>query len=351
MKLLVTGGAGFIGSNFLRLLVPLHPEHLFINADKLTYAANLRDLAGIAALPNYRFERVDIADREALRSLFARYHPHWIIHFAAETHVDRSIVRPDDFVRSNVIGTFNLLESCREFWKGGEDHLFHHVSTDEVYGSNGAEEYFTETSAYNPTSPYSASKAASDHLVRAYARTYGLPAKVTNCSNNYGPGQFPEKLIPLMIINAIEGEPMPVYGDGRNERDWLYVDDHCEALWLVATQGRIGETYNISGNAVMTNVEAVRAISRIIAEVTGREATEVGKLIRFVTDRPGHDLRYALDCTKIRNELGWSPRESFETGLRKTVKWYVENPEWIENARSREYQRWIEQNYASRKAR
>lgn len=351
MKILVTGGAGFIGSNFLLRFAPAHPEYLFVNADKLTYAANLQNLAGIATLPNYKLERTDIVDRDAVRSLFLRYRPDWVIHLAAETHVDRSILGPAPFIQSNIVGTFNLLEACREFWENGENHLFHHVSTDEVYGPAGPGGCFTEASPNSPTSPYAASKASSDHLVRAYYKTYRLPVKISNCSNNYGPRQFPEKLIPLMILNATEGKPLPVYGNGQNERDWLYVEDHCEALWRVATEGKPGETYNIAGNCLKTNLEVVRTISQMVAEATGRAADEAERLIAFVSDRPGHDLRYALDCTRIQNELGWTPRESFETGLRKTVEWYLGNMEWVDSVRSGEYWNWIGRNYVQRKAR
>lgn len=333
MKILVTGGAGFIGSNFLRVFVPKYKEHTFINLDKLTYAANLSNLKNIDQEENYRFERADIADYDSVQEIFKRYNPDIVVHFAAESHVDRSIVGPADFIRTNIVGTFNLLEACRTHWKDAGGKLFHHVSTDEVYGSLGEAGYFTEESRYDPSSPYSASKASSDHLVRAYHRTYGLPVKITNCSNNYGPYQFPEKLIPLMILNAIEGKPLPVYGQGQNVRDWLYVEDHCHAIWLVIHKGRVGETYNIGGNNEWKNIDIVHKICEILGEELGKDPTQFKQLVTFVADRPGHDLRYALDSTKIRRELGWKPCETFETGLRKTVKWYLENKWWWEQLR------------------
>ena len=330
MKILVTGGAGFIGSNFLRVFVPKYKEHTFINLDKLTYAANLSNLKNIDQEENYCFERADIADYDSVQEIFKRYNPDIVVHFAAESHVDRSIVGPADFIRTNIVGTFNLLEACRTHWKDAGGKLFHHVSTDEVYGSLGEAGYFTEESRYDPSSPYSASKASSDHLVRAYCRTYGLPVKITNCSNNYGPYQFPEKLIPLMILNAIEGKPLPVYGQGQNVRDWLYVEDHCHAIWLVIQKGRVGETYNIGGNNEWKNIDIVHKICDFLGEELGKDPTQFKQLVTFVADRPGHDLRYALDSTKIRRELGWKPCETFETGLRKTVKWYLENKWWWE---------------------
>ena len=341
---LVTGGAGFIGSSFLNLFVARDPDIQFVNVDKLTYAANPLNLAKIDALPNYAFERADIADGPTIRAIFDKYQPDWVIHFAAESHVDRSIVSPGDFIQTNVVGTFQLLEAARQTWSSFEGKVFHHVSTDEVYGSLGATGKFLETTPYDPSSPYSSSKAASDHIVRAYGRTYGLPIKVTNCSNNYGPLQFPEKLVPLMILNAAQGLSLPVYGKGDNVRDWLYVDDHAEAIWLVASQGRIGETYNVGGDNERTNLEVVTGIASRVAEATGRVASE----IKFVTDRPGHDHRYAIDFTKINRELGWRPKETFETGLAKTVDWYLANTEWVESIRTGAYRDWIDQNYASR---
>jgi dTDP-glucose 4,6-dehydratase len=347
MDIVVTGGAGFIGSNFLNLLVPRHPEHRFINVDKLTYAANLRNLSAIDARPNYLLERVDIADRQAVRELFERVKPQLVVHFAAESHVDRSIHAPDSFIETNINGTFNLLEAFRALPKG-HGQLFHHVSTDEVYGSLGPTGLFTEQTAYDPSSPYSASKASSDHLVRAYHRTYGLPTKITNCSNNYGPYQFPEKLIPLILLSAAEGKPLPVYGQGTNVRDWLYVDDHCEAIWTVIHKGRIGETYNIGGRSEKKNLDVVHALCDLVAEAKGMPSAQLRALVRFVEDRPGHDLRYAIDPGKIAAECGWAPRETFESGLRKTVRWYLDNDAWVAGIRSGEYRAWIERNYGAR---
>jgi dTDP-glucose 4,6-dehydratase len=347
MNILVTGGAGFIGANFLNLLVPRHPEHTFVNVDALTYAANLKSLEPIANAKNYAFERVDIADFDAVQAVFAKHKPELVVHFAAESHVDRSIKGPRAFVRANVEGTFNLLEACREAWLPGQG-LFHHVSTDEVYGSLGDSGYFTEETRYDPSSPYSATKAASDHLVRAYARTFKLDTKVTNCSNNYGPLQFPEKLIPLIISNIVDRKPLPVYGKGENVRDWLYVGDHCEAIWTVIQAGKVGETYNVGGHNEKKNIDVVHELIRIVAEETGASANELQKLITYVTDRPGHDARYAIDATKLSRELGWTPKETFETGMRKTVRWYLDNKQWVEEVRSGDYRKWIEQNYGSR---
>jgi dTDP-glucose 4,6-dehydratase len=347
MKILVTGGAGFIGANFLNLLVPRHPEHQFVNLDALTYAANLGSLAELTGRPNYTFVRADLVDFEAVRAVFAQHAPDVVIHFAAESHVDRSIAGPRPFLRTNVEGTFNLLEACRERWRPGEG-LLHHVSTDEVYGSLGAAGLFTEETRYDPSSPYSASKAASDHLVRAWGRTFGVPVKVTNCSNNYGPLQFPEKLIPLMIQNLLERKPLPVYGKGENVRDWLFVTDHCEAIWTVVHKGRVGETYNIGGGSEQRNIDVVKQLCTIVAEETGTREAELTALVTYVKDRPGHDLRYAIDATKIERELGWRPQETFATGLRKTVRWYLANQPWVASVRTGEYRRWIEQNYGSR---
>ncbi|MCX7922953.1 MAG: dTDP-glucose 4,6-dehydratase [Clostridia bacterium] len=345
----VTGGAGFIGSNFLKTFVPRHSEHTFVNVDCLTYSANLMNLEDIQDCDNYRFEGVDITDYEALEGLFQKYSPDVIVHFAAESHVDRSIVSPRRFIETNIIGTFNLLELARHYWKDDyQNKLFHHVSTDEVYGSLGKEGYFEETTPYDPSSPYSSSKASSDHLVRAYGRTYGLQFTLTNCSNNYGPYQFPEKLIPLMIRNILSGKPLPVYGKGENVRDWLYVVDHCEAIWTVMEKGERGESYNIGGNNERTNMEVINALCHIVSEITGKEVEDYLGLIKFVEDRPGHDLRYAINASKMRNELGWEPKETFESGMRKTVKWYVDNQEWVESVCSGEYQKWIEKNYKNR---
>jgi dTDP-glucose 4,6-dehydratase len=348
MKILVTGGAGFIGSNFLQLFVPRYPEHLFINLDKLTYAANLSSLGEVSRLPNYAFARVDIADASAVLAVFQQYTPELVIHFAAESHVDRSIFGPAEFIQTNIVGTFNLLEACRTTWTPMTRGLFQHVSTDEVYGSLGDSGLFTEETRYDPSSPYSASKAASDHLVRAYHRTFGLPVKLTNCSNNYGPRQFPEKLIPLMVLNALAGKPLPIYGAGHNVRDWLYVEDHCEAIWRVIERGRIGETYNIGGNSEKANIDVVRAICQVLAEETGHAAQEFENLMTFVPDRPGHDLRYAMDTTRICTELGWEPKENFASGLRKTVRWYLDNRTWVDQVQTGEYRRWLEVNYDAR---
>ncbi|HTZ18065.1 MAG TPA: dTDP-glucose 4,6-dehydratase [Dissulfurispiraceae bacterium] len=346
--IIVTGGAGFIGSNLLTLLVPRYPEYIFVNLDKLTYAANPGSLEAVRHLRNYIFEKGDISDSAAVREIFRKYGPDIVIHLAAESHVDRSIVDPSAFITTNIVGTFNLLEACKEKIKGGGDCLFHHVSTDEVYGSLGETGLFTEETKYDPSSPYSASKASSDHLVMAYHRTYGIPVKTTNCSNNYGPRQFPEKLIPLMILNALDGKPLPVYGKGNNVRDWLYVGDHCEAIWQVIERGRIGETYNIGGNSERRNIEVVQLLCDIISSETERSREELAGLITFVADRPGHDLRYAIDTSKIRRELGWEPKETFETGLAKTVRWYLSNSEWVERIRTGEYRDWIEKNYGGR---
>ena len=346
VKILVTGGAGFIGSSFLLSLVPRHPEHDFLNVDKLTYAANPRSLLSLTERPNYGFSRTDIADAPAIFELFAREKPDVVVHFAAESHVDRSIVGPADFVRTNIEGTFLLLEAARKLAASGHPfHRFHHVSTDEVYGSLEDDGAFLETTRYDPSSPYSASKAASDHLVRAWSRTYGLPVTLTNCSNNYGPRQFPEKLIPLMIGNLLERKPLPIYGKGTNVRDWLYVDDHAEAIWTVIQRGRLGETYNVGGNAERKNIEVVDALCRIVAEETGAPEAELLALKSFVKDRPGHDHRYAIDAQKIASELGWKPKETFESGMRSTVRWYLDNQPWVSSVKSGEYKRWIEQHY------
>jgi dTDP-glucose 4,6-dehydratase len=347
-KVIVTGGAGFIGSNLLNYLVPLQPDILFINLDKLTYAANLLSLMDIEHCKNYIFEKADIADAAAIESVFTRYMPDCVIHLAAESHVDRSISDPSSFMRTNIMGTFNLLEASRNIWKQKDCCLFHHVSTDEVYGSLGETGLFTEETKYDPSSPYSASKASSDHIVMSYHRTYGLPVKITNCSNNYGPRQFPEKLIPLMILNALEGKPLPVYGKGANVRDWLYVTDHCEAIWQVVLKGRMGETYNIGGNSEKKNIDVVRMLCKALSEETGKPLAEFEKLITYVADRPGHDLRYAIDATKIKSELGWQPKETFESGLKKTVRWYLDNTEWIEKVKTGEYIEWMASNYGER---
>ncbi len=348
MNILVTGGAGFIGSNFLRMSVPNRPSDSFLNLDKLTYAANPANLAGIESLPNYQFERLDIADGKAVGEAFSRFLPDLVVHFAAESHVDRSIRSPGDFVQANVVGTFQLLEAFRTHSAARPGALFHHVSTDEVYGSVEGDARFVETTRYDPSSPYSASKAAADHLVRAYWRTYGLPVRITNCSNNYGPYQFPEKLIPLMILNALEGKPLPIYGRGLNVRDWLFVEDHCDAIWAVVERGKNGETYNIGGNCERANMEVVNTICEVVAEETGTPVVELKKLITYVEDRPGHDLRYAIDASKIAAECGWVPKHSFKEALLETVRWYRQERAWVDGVRSGEYLRWVETNYGAR---
>lgn len=348
MNILVTGGAGFIGSNFLNLFVNRYPEHHFINLDKLTYAANLLNLTEIENMPNYDFVQADITDIKVLQDVFQRYKPDRVVHFAAESHVDRSILGPTEFIQTNILGTFNLLEMCKKYWAEKEEKLFHHVSTDEVYGSLGETGFFTEETCYDPSSPYSASKASSDHIVRAYHRTYGLPVTITNCSNNYGPYQFPEKLIPLMILNALEGKSLPIYGKGENVRDWLYVEDHCEAIWTVMEKGTIGDTYNIGGNNEWKNIDIVVTICDVLAEELGRYPQDFKDLIVFVKDRPGHDLRYAIDSSKVMRELGWKPLETFETGLRKTIKWYRAHQQWVDSVKTGEYRKWIRNNYSER---
>lgn len=348
-RILVTGGCGFIGSNFIRyLLTESGFSGQVVNIDKLTYAGNPESLSDIQAqFPDrYTFIRADICDREALQDVFRRHGISAVCHFAAESHVDRSIVAPDAFLKTNVEGTFTLLEVAREHARTFE--LFHHVSTDEVYGSLGAEGCFTEESAYRPNSPYSASKAASDHFVRAYGETYGLPVTISNCSNNYGPYQFPEKLIPLMILNAIEGRPLPVYGRGLNVRDWLYVTDHCRAVWRVMQAGQRGRVYNIGGRCEMANIDTVSRICDLIDQILPDDGLRPRRrLITFVKDRPGHDLRYAIDCTRIEKELDWRPQESFESGLRQTIRWYLEHRGWVDRVRSGEYQKWVQQHYGA----
>jgi dTDP-glucose 4,6-dehydratase len=341
LKFLVTGGAGFIGSAVVRKLVA-ETQHSVCVVDKLTYAGNLASLAPVAGSNRYRFEHADIGDGERMRAIFAEYAPDIVMHLAAESHVDRSIDGPGDFIETNIVGTFTLLQEALRHFRGldeagRERFRFHHISTDEVFGSLGDEGFFREDTAYQPNSPYSASKAASDHLVRAWHHTYDLPVVMTNCSNNYGPYHFPEKLIPLMIINALEGKPLPVYGNGLNVRDWLYVDDHADALLTVATAGRTGESYNIGGHNEKTNLEVVKAICAILDELRPDPNGPHERLITYVTDRPGHDARYAIDAGKIGRELGWSPKETFETGLRRTVEWYLANSGWWGDIRSGVY--------------
>lgn len=333
MKILVTGGAGFIGSAVIRHIVSQTNDSV-VNVDKLTYAGNLESLSAVADNERYRFEKVDICDRQALERVFEAHQPDAVMHLAAESHVDRSIDGPAAFVETNIVGTYTLLEVCRQYWTGlpftGRDTFrLHHVSTDEVYGDlEGPDGQFTESSPYAPSSPYSASKASSDHLVRAWNRTYGLPVVLTNCSNNYGPYHFPEKLIPLMILNALDSKPLPVYGRGDQVRDWLYVEDHARALYQVMTRGRVGETYNIGGHNEKKNLEVVETLCDLLQELAPNAEQRYRELITFVQDRPGHDLRYAIDAGKIERELDWTPKETFETGLRKTVLWYLENQDW-----------------------
>ena len=353
MRVLITGGAGFIGSAVVRQHIA-ETGATVINIDALTYAGNPESLGDARENPRHVFEHVDITDRAALERVFREHRPDAVMHLAAESHVDRSIEGPAAFVETNVTGTHNLLEAARGYWSklGGEAKerfRFHHVSTDEVYGDLGPDDpAFTEDTPYAPSSPYSASKAASDHLVRAWHRTYGLPVMITNCSNNYGPYQFPEKLVPLMVLNALDGRPLPVYGRGDNVRDWLYVEDHARALRHVLAHGSVGRTYNIGGRCERTNLEVVHALCAVLDELAPNEQGPYARLIEFVTDRPGHDRRYAIDDTRIANELGWQPTESFETGLRKTVQWYLDNPEWVERVRSGAYRQWIDANYANR---
>jgi dTDP-glucose 4,6-dehydratase len=349
-NLLVTGGCGFIGSNFIRYLFE-QPEFSgrVVNVDALTYAGNPANLADLRAGERYVFEHGDIRDEASMRRLFADHGIDSVVHLAAESHVDRSIVGPASFVTTNIVGTFNLLEAARGAWGDRRDVLFHHVSTDEVYGSLGETGAFTETTAYDPRSPYSASKASSDHLVRAYSHTYGLPITLSNCSNNYGPYQFPEKLIPLMILNMLEGKPLPVYGDGSNVRDWLYVRDHAAALWAIVRGGRTGGTWNIGGGNEWRNIDLVRALCDLVAERTGRDPAALRGLIRYVKDRPGHDRRYAIDASRIRRDLGWTPEHDFASGLRETVTWYLAHMDWVDAVRSGEYRKWLEVNYDLRK--
>jgi dTDP-glucose 4,6-dehydratase len=347
MKILVTGGAGFIGSAVIRHIIS-NTDDSVVNVDKLTYAGNLESLVSVSDNPRYALEQVDICDESAVNVVFERHQPDAVMHLAAESHVDRSIDGPAAFMETNIIGTYTLLEAARQYWNTLDDKAqrafrFHHISTDEVYGDlEGPEDLFTEATPYAPSSPYSASKASSDHLVRAWLRTYGFPTLITNCSNNYGPYHFPEKLIPLMILNALDGKPLPVYGQGTQVRDWLYVEDHARALYKVATEGKVGETYNIGGHNEKQNIEVVHTLCDLLEELVPEKPKGISQyrdLITHVQDRPGHDLRYAIDASKIERELGWAPEETFETGIRKTVQWYLENSEWCRRVQDGSYRR------------
>lgn len=345
MKILVTGGAGFIGSAVIRHII-LNTNNQVLNIDKLTYAGNLESLKEVDQHPNYQFKQIDICDTEQITAAIDAFQPHAIMHLAAESHVDRSIDGPAAFIQTNIVGTYTLLEAARKYWMGldaeaQQNFRFHHISTDEVYGDlEGTTDLFTETTSYAPSSPYSASKASSDHLVRAWYRTYGLPVIVTNCSNNYGPYHFPEKLIPLVILNALDAKPLPVYGNGQQIRDWLFVEDHARALYKVVTEGVVGETYNIGGHNEKQNIDVVKTICKILDELKPQANGQAyASLITFVKDRPGHDLRYAIDATKIQNELGWTPAETFETGIHKTVQWYLNNLDWCHRVQDGSYQR------------
>lgn len=349
--LLVTGGAGFIGSAVVRELIA-NSTYNVVNIDKLTYAGNLESLKSISDNPRYTFEHVDICDKENISRIFKAYQPIGILHLAAESHVDRSIVGPKDFIETNILGTYNLLECAREYYNSLVDKSefkFVHISTDEVFGSLGDTGYFSETTAYDPRSPYSASKASSDLLVRAWFHTYDFPIVITNCTNNYGPYHFPEKLIPLVINNALQGKELSIYGLGNNIRDWLYVDDHARGIILAFEKGQLGESYCIGGHNERTNLEVVQTICNILDELSPRsDGAKYTSQITYVTDRAGHDFRYAMDPTKIQAELGWKPQENFDTGIKKTVQWYLDNQEWVKHIQSGEYQNWLEQNYASR---
>ncbi|WP_313206002.1 dTDP-glucose 4,6-dehydratase [Psychrobacter faecalis] len=345
MKIVVTGGAGFIGSAVIRYIIK-NTNNQVLNIDKLTYAGNLESLVDIEDNPRYSFKQIDICDAEAVGQAFDNFEPDLIMHLAAESHVDRSIDGPAEFINTNIVGSYTLLEAARKYWQSlGENKKstfrFHHISTDEVYGDlEGTTDLFTETTPYAPSSPYSASKASSDHLVRAWYRTYGIPVVITNCSNNYGPYHFPEKLIPLVILNALDGKPLPIYGKGNQIRDWLYVEDHARALYKVVTEGKIGETYNIGGHNEKQNIEVVKTICQILDELKPQEnGHPYESLITFVKDRPGHDIRYAIDATKIKDDLGWTPEETFDTGIRKTVEWYLNNLEWCRRVQDGSYQR------------
>ncbi len=347
--ILVTGGAGFIGSHVVRRFVTRYPDYLIVNADKLTYAGNLENLSDIDTRENYKFEKIDIVDKHAVLGLFKKYNFDGVIHLAAESHVDRSITGPDEFVFTNIVGTVNLLNAALNSWKENfSGKLFYHVSTDEVFGSLGKEGLFTEETAYDPKSPYSASKASSDHMVRAYNHTFGVPAIVSNCSNNYGPNHFPEKLIPLAINNIKNNKPIPVYGKGENVRDWLYVEDHAGAIDIIFHKGKVGDTYNIGGNNEWKNIDLILLLCRIMDKKLNRPTGTSEKLITYVKDRPGHDLRYAIDSSKLQKELGWSPIPDFAVGLEKTVDWYLSNSKWLENVISGDYGKYYENMYSGR---
>ena len=344
-KVLITGGAGFIGSHVIRKMVNKYPDYLIVNLDKLTYAGNLNNLNDIENHENYKFENIDINNVKAIDSLFKKYLFDNVIHLAAESHVDRSISNPDDFIITNVLGTLNLLNACKDNWVSSENNCFYHISTDEVYGSLGETGFFTESTSYDPRSPYSASKASSDHLVRAYGHTYSLPVKISNCSNNYGSHQFPEKLIPLIINNILNKKPLPIYGKGENVRDWLWVEDHANAIDLVFHKGKLGETYNIGGHNEWTNIDLVNLLCDIMDKKLLNKVGDSRKLITYVKDRAGHDLRYAIDATKIEKELGFKPSVNFQVGLEKTVDWYLDNKNWLDDVTSGNYQNYYKQYY------
>jgi dTDP-glucose 4,6-dehydratase len=347
-NILITGGAGFIGSHLVRRMVRNYPDYRIVNVDKLTYAGNLENLRDVEDAPNYTFVKADICDEKAISRIFEEHKINAVIHLAAESHVDRSIADPLSFVQTNVLGTVTLLNIARHFWKDLSGKRFYHVSTDEVYGSLGQEGFFTETTPYDPRSPYSASKAGSDHFVRAYGHTYGLPVVISNCSNNYGSYQFPEKLLPLFIHNIVTGKALPVYGKGENIRDWLWVEDHCAAIDLLFHKAKDGSTYNIGGWNEWKNIDLIHLLCRIMDQKLGRADGESAKLISYVTDRPGHDMRYAIDASQLEKDFGWKPSVTFEQGLEATVEWYLANPEWVNRVTSGEYQKYYEKQYAGR---